>query len=74
MAASSMREISGSRVLLRMLSTLRAPLSTSVQRAATCVINDSSYYISMRCVARSRRAILPILSRTICLRFSSRTG
>ena len=34
---SSVREISGSTVLVRMLSTLRAPLSTSVQRDATVV-------------------------------------
>ena len=33
--ARSCREMSGSIVFVRMLSTLRAPLSTSVQRSAT---------------------------------------
>ena len=36
------REISGSSVLVRMLSTLRAPLSTSVQRRATSSISAGS--------------------------------
>ena len=37
-----LREISGSSVLVRMLSTLRAPLSTSVQRRATSSTSGSS--------------------------------
>ena len=39
---SSVFEISGNIVLVRMLSTLRAPLSTSVQRAATASTRASS--------------------------------
>ena len=35
MRISTWRDMSGSKVLVRMLSTLRAPLSTSVQRLAT---------------------------------------
>ena len=42
MRANNSREISGSSVLLSMLSTLRAPLSTSVQRFAISPISVSS--------------------------------
>src|SRR5690606_34678401 len=74
MLAKTVSAISGRSVPLRIWSTLRAPESTSVQRASTASTSAPSQPNAALWLAATRSRILPSLSSMICASTSSLIG
>jgi hypothetical protein len=74
MRASTASAICGKSVPFRMLSTLRAPESTSVQRASTASTSDSPYSNAALWFAATRLPMRPSFSSMISASTSSGIG